>query len=95
MDRAIFGTGVVGLNTPVSGTRIVGDSNPHIIKFYNGIKDGIITPHNMREYLSHEGFLLEKADNQGYDHYRKIKDRLIKNLILLILFFCQGLDLMV
>lgn len=73
-----FGTGVVGLNTPVSGTRIVGDSNPHIIKFYNGIKNGIITPHNMREYLSHEGFLLEKADNQGYDHYREIKDRFNK-----------------
>lgn len=29
-----FGTGVVGFNTVVEGSRIIGDSNPYIINFY-------------------------------------------------------------
>ncbi len=70
-----FGTGVVGLNTPVRGKRIVGDSNPHIIRFYNCLLDGSITPQNMREFLQIEGWLLSKADEDGYAHYKKVKDR--------------------
>ena len=50
-----FGTGVVGLNAPVGGNRYIGDSNPHIINFYNGILNGEITPQNMRQYLEYEG----------------------------------------
>lgn len=73
-----FGTGAVGLNTPVGGNRIVGDNNPHIIRFYNGIKQGDITPHNMREYLNHEGNLLETSANAGYEHYKEIKERFNK-----------------
>ncbi len=70
-----FGTGVVGINTPVRGRRVVGDSNPHVINFYNGVQDGTITPQNMREYLQYEGNLLEQATDDGYDHYRHIKNR--------------------
>ena len=70
-----FGTGVVGLNAPVGGNRYVADSNPHIINFYNGVLHGEITPQNMREYLEHEGALLAVADEEGYAHYRAIKDR--------------------
>lgn len=70
-----FGTGVVGLNSPVKGNHIVGDSNPHIIAFYNGIKDGSITGHNMRAYLEREGKILESADEDGYAYYREVKNR--------------------
>ena len=70
-----FGTGVVGLNTIVGGQRIVGDTNPHIINFYNGIQNGTITPFNMREYLTREGKLLSEADEDGYAHFRTVKNR--------------------
>lgn len=70
-----FGTGVVGLNAPLSGTHIIGDSNPHIINFYRAVQDGVVTPYNMRSYLEHEGDLLSKADDEGYAHYRLVKDR--------------------
>ena len=42
-----FGTGVVGLNAPIGGSRYVADSNPHIINFYNGVLNGEITAQNM------------------------------------------------
>ena len=70
-----FGTGVVGLNSPVKGRHIVGDSNPHIINLYNGIKDGIITEYNMRAYLEREGQNLENANENGYAYYREVKNR--------------------
>ena len=70
-----FGTGVVGLNTLVGGNRYVADSNPHIINFYNGVMNGDITPQKMRVYLQHEGALLSAADENGYAHYRAVKNR--------------------
>ena len=70
-----FGTGVVGLNAPVGGHRYIADSNPHIIKFYNSVLKGDITPENMRSYLEHEGKLPLEADEEGYAHYRKVRDR--------------------
>lgn len=70
-----FGTGVVGLNAPIGGQRIIGDTNPHIINFYNKLLNGEITPQNMRTYLEYEGDLLATAAEDGYAHYRTIKDR--------------------
>ena len=70
-----FGTGVVGLNAPVGGNRYVGDSNPHIINFYNGVMNGDITPQNMRQFLEREGALLSVADDEGYAYYREVKNR--------------------
>lgn len=70
-----FGTGVVGLNAPIKGNHIVGDSNPHLINLYNGIKDGNITQLNMRAYLEHESKILETADENGYAYYREVKNR--------------------
>ena len=61
-----FGTGVVGFNCPIMGAHIVGDTNPHI---------GEVTPYTMRAYLEHEGRLLEAADEDGYAHYRLVRDR--------------------
>ncbi|MBR4793498.1 MAG: Dam family site-specific DNA-(adenine-N6)-methyltransferase [Bacteroidaceae bacterium] len=70
-----FGTGVVGLNAPVKGKHIVGDTNPHIINLYNGIKDGSINAFNMRNYLEQESELLKTADEDGYAYYRFVKER--------------------
>ena len=70
-----FGTGVVGLNAPVKGRHIVGDTNPHLINLYQGIQNGSITEFNMRVYLEHESRLLETADEEGYAYYREVKDR--------------------
>ena len=70
-----FGTGVVGLNAPVGGHHYIADSNPHIINFYNSVLQGDITPHNMRVYLETEGKLLSEAAEEGYVHYRKVRDR--------------------
>ncbi len=70
-----FGTGVVGLNTPVEGKRIVGDTNPHIINFYKSLSDRSVTQQKMREYLQIEGWLLEHSANGGATHYKKVKDR--------------------
>lgn len=70
-----FGTGVVGLNAPIKGNHIVGDTNPHLINLYNGIKDGSINQFNMRAYLEREGKILEAADENGYAYYREVKNR--------------------
>ncbi len=60
-----MGSGVVGFNVEPHNA-IFADTNPHIIKFYNQIKDGIITPHIVREFLEHEGKLLEQGDDEYY-----------------------------
>ena len=70
-----FGTGVVGLNTIVGGNRIVGDTNPHIISFYESLQKGEITPQNMRSYLELEGQCLCESAEDGYVHFREIKNR--------------------
>ena len=74
LGRTIFlEQGVVGFNSPVGGNRIVGDTNPHIINFYNEIMNGEITPQNMRTYLEREGQLLLTAEDSGYAYYREVK----------------------
>lgn len=70
-----FGTGVVGFNSPVNGIHIVGDTNPHIINFYQQLQSGEITPYTMRTYLERESKLLEMADEDGYTHYRLVRNR--------------------
>lgn len=73
-----FGTGVVGFNSPLNGRYIVGDSNPHIIRFYNALKNREITSASMRAYLEEQNQLLSTAEENGYVHYRKIKSRFNK-----------------
>lgn len=70
-----FGTGVVGFNSPVNGTHIVGDTNPHIINFYQQVQSGKITPYTMHTYLERESKLLEMADEDGYAYYRLVRNR--------------------
>ena len=70
-----FGTGVVGLNSPLKGKFIVGDTNPYIIDFYKGILNGEITSANMRSYLRQEAKILSSSDENGYAYYREVKNR--------------------
>ena len=70
-----FGTGVVGFNSPMCGAHIVGDTNPHIIGFYKEVQNGEITPYSMRAYLERESKLLESSPEDGYEHFRQVRDR--------------------
>lgn len=72
-----LGTGVVAFN---SGHKkaILNDANPHIINFYKGIQQKEITAPLMRQYLEKEGEFLSKAADNGYEHYRKVRDRFNK-----------------
>ncbi|MDL2223595.1 Dam family site-specific DNA-(adenine-N6)-methyltransferase [Bacteroidales bacterium OttesenSCG-928-M11] len=69
-----LGTGVVAFNARYQQA-ILGDTNPHIIKFYKGVQDGTINVPLMKQYLQKEGKLLSKAENDGYEHYLKVRSR--------------------
>lgn len=69
-----LGTGVVAFNSGFKKA-ILNDTNPHIINFYKGIQEGVITAPLMKQYLEKEGELLSKADDNGYEHYRKVRER--------------------
>ncbi len=69
-----LGTGVVAFNARYKQA-ILNDINPHIIHFYKGIQQGEITPAQMKAYLEKEGELLSNAENNGYEHYLKVRAR--------------------
>lgn len=69
-----LGTGVVAFNSGYKEA-ILNDTNPHIINFYKGIQQKVITAPLMKQYLEQEGAILSKADNNGYEHYLKIRSR--------------------
>lgn len=73
-----LGTGVVAFNMKFEKA-ILNDTNPHIIKFYREIQNGIITAQKVKSYLEKEGGLLKVAGDDGYEHFRVIKDRFNKN----------------
>lgn len=68
-----LGSGVVAFNCPGKIKKvIVNDINPHIIKFYKGVADGVITPDKIREVFDiHNQNLLK----DGYNYYNQVKDR--------------------
>lgn len=68
-----LGSGVVAFNCPNHIKNvIVNDINPHIIKFYKGIADGVITPESVKkEFEIHNQRLL----TDGADYYNEIKNR--------------------
>ena len=72
-----MGSGVVGLNVNAPQA-VFADSNPHIIAFYKAIQSGEITPESVRAYLRSEGDLLRHAEENGYVHYRFIRERFNK-----------------
>lgn len=69
-----LGTGVVAFNSGFKRA-LLSDTNPHVIRFYQQIKDGTIRPSVVREYLEKEGQALRVAENEGYVHFTKVKDR--------------------
>jgi DNA adenine methylase len=69
-----LGTGVVAFNSGFKRA-LLADANPHVIRFYQQIQDGIIRPSRVRAYLEGEGELLRHAGRNGYDHFNKVKDR--------------------
>jgi DNA adenine methylase len=73
-----LGTGVVAFNMKFENA-ILNDTNPHIIKFYKDIQEGNIDANSIKEYLEYEGENLRNAGDNGYDHFRLIKDRFNNN----------------
>jgi len=66
-----MGSGVVGLNIAPRNA-IFADINPHIINFYNQLKDKSVTASRVRTFLTEQGkLLLEKGD----EHYYNVRDR--------------------
>lgn len=64
------GSGVVGFNIAPS-TAIFADTNPHIIAFYNQMKEGDITSYRVRDFLEKEGEILSRNDDAYYYEVRE------------------------
>jgi DNA adenine methylase len=69
-----MGSGVVGFNVRPKRA-IFADINPHIVNFYNAIQDGKITAGIAKEFLEHEGEILQK---QGESYYYEVRERFNK-----------------
>ena len=67
-----MGTGVVAFNAGF-GQAVLGDVNPHVIRFYKDIQTGKLTPLRVRAYLEEEGGYLREAGKDGYEHYTHVK----------------------
>lgn len=66
-----MGTGVVAFNVKPKKA-ILCDSNPHLIRFYNALKDKEITSDIVRKYLTDEGQKLLKSEGE---YYYKVRNR--------------------
>jgi DNA adenine methylase len=66
-----MGSGVVGFNVQPT-TAIFADSNPHIINFYNAVKEQKITHLLVKGFLQEQGQLLAA---QGQDYYNEVRKR--------------------
>jgi DNA adenine methylase len=69
-----MGTGVVAFNIKPKKA-ILCDTNPHLINFYNSLKDETITPNIVRVFLEEEGKKLENIE----DYYYQVRDRFNTN----------------
>ena len=69
-----LGTGVVAFNSNAKAA-LLSDINPHIINFYSLLHSGEITPFQIRTFLYEEGKILAESEGNGYEHYRKIRER--------------------
>jgi len=70
-----LGSGVVGFNIRPNKA-IFADSNPHIINFYNSLKNEEISPSIVKSFLEREGSFLE---NSNGEYYYEVRDRFNKN----------------
>ena len=70
-----MGTGVVGFNL-ASEQATFGDTNPHVIRFYEAIQQQDISAKSVRQFLESEGIKLEQ---QGESYYYDVRDRFNKH----------------
>lgn len=78
-----MGSGVVGFNVRPKKA-VFADINPHIVNFYNAIKDGKVTAGIAKEFLEQEGEILQK---RGEDYYYEVRERFNKENLPLDLLF--------
>ncbi len=64
-----MGTGVVGFNVRPKRA-LMCDSNPHLINFYNGVKNKKITAAKVKKFLTEEGAKLLKSEGEYYYEVR-------------------------
>ena len=69
-----MGTGVVAFN--LATRALLCDINPHLVRFYQAIQDGTITPQIARDYLTQEGAVLSE---KGKDYYYLVRERFNTN----------------
>lgn len=69
------GSGVVVFNLAPKRA-LLADTNVHIIRFYQDLANGVVTPELVRDYLETEGEALRK---NGEDHYYYIRERFNKS----------------
>lgn len=70
-----MGSGSVAYNVKPKKALLC-DTNPHLIKFYNSIKNGKITYNIVRNFLKAEG---EKLKTKGEDYYYELRERFNNN----------------
>ena len=66
-----LGSGVVALNVAPKRA-LLADSNPHLIRFYEAVKEGAIDGAITREFLEGEG---KQLSVRGKDYYYHVRDR--------------------
>lgn len=70
-----MGSGVVGFNG-LHKKALMCDKNPHIISFFNAIKEKQITEKSVKEFLKRESQKLIAADENGKNnYYDEVRDR--------------------
>lgn len=72
------GTGVVGFNIAPEKA-IFSDINPHLINFYNALKDKKINSKIVREYLTEEGSKLSNTEVDRTSYYYEVRERFNNN----------------
>jgi DNA adenine methylase len=65
------GSGVVVLNV-APPRALLTDINVHVIRFYQDISSGQLSPDNIKDFLTREGSILEQV---GDDYYYEVRDR--------------------
>lgn len=70
-----MGSGVVGFNI-LPEKAVFGDTNPHLIKFYNDIKNGTLTPESIKTFLQQEAIKLNEGKD---DYYKEVRARFNKH----------------
>lgn len=66
-----LGSGVVGFNVAPKNA-IFADINPHVINFYNHLKEKKITARIVKQFLIEEG---SKLSDKGQEYYNQVRNR--------------------